>query len=49
MNTGLFIILLAITLGTYDIISKLIKLWEWHIKYDTKTITERRSEKWDSL
>ena len=46
MSTGL-ILGLALILGTYNIINKLLKLKEWDMKYNTHPIAERRIDKWD--
>ena len=47
--TGLFILLLAVAVGTYDIINKWLKIYEWNTKYGTKPIEERRMSRWEDL
>ena len=44
MSIGTMIILLALILGTHDIISKGLKLLEWKIKSP-----QRRIDKWSDL
>lgn len=45
MSTGL-ILGVASIFAIYNIIMKFIALKEWDMKYNSKPVEERRSEKW---
>ena len=42
MSAGSFIILFSIIIGTFSIASKILKLIEWHIKYDVRPVSGKR-------